>query len=63
MSEKSTAIVRAAEQLIDALIDWRDEALAGSGDHANRYWETGEEIERALDLCNRFRARFDDDRD
>jgi hypothetical protein len=50
-----TAIVTAAEQLIDAIIDWRDE-------HPDEYTGiTGEDCERVMDLCNMLRTRFDEE--
>lgn len=59
MSQESTAIVRAAEQMIDAIIDWRE----AHGLTADSGTVLSMDLAKMQDLCNHFRSTFDDDND
>lgn len=58
MSKESTAIVRASEAMVDALIDWKE-------CHDLQFLRADEleRIEATIELCNHFRGSFDDDED
>jgi hypothetical protein len=56
MSAESTAIVRAAEALVDALIDWREA-------HPDMCDAAAKGTRSALDMANHLRAVYDDDED